>query len=298
MKWPLHQPCEPLSLLLLSITLTASHKCHTISKISLTFILAVPKKENDTWCVYQGRSLIPHSIFFLSFFKLPFKLLNDFVNMFIFCNCFSTEVCFVFSPFPLGCGSVTFTGSNLDCLHLSQPAKLISNSLLSLSGGTADWARRRGVNIDVTQFMQSVVRQPGLEAAAALILFERLVSFPLISPMCFPRWPHAHMLLRLSILCFGGTNILLSRSSSQRSRTRTPYCTYTLTDEKHCIGTGTFSPLSGTRAPTTDTQTQTCFLWCCAPGWPPSPSAPPPVPKAQLWSVFPETEACICELCM
>lgn len=191
MKWPLHQPCEPLSLLLLSITLTASHKCHTISKISLTFILAVPKKENDTWCVYQGRSLISHSIFFLSFFKLPFKLLNDFVNMFIFCNCFSTEVCFVFSPFPLGCGSVTFTGSNLDCLHLSQPAKLISNSLLSLSGGTADWARRRGVNIDVTQFMQSVVRQPGLEAAAALILFERLVSFPLISPMCFPRWPHA-----------------------------------------------------------------------------------------------------------
>lgn len=94
--------------------------------------------------------------------------------------------------------------------------------LLSLSGGTADWARRRGVNTDVTQFMQSVVRQPGLEAAAALILFERLVSFPLISPMCFPRWPHAsaftvavnalaHMLLRLSILCFGGTNILLSR---------------------------------------------------------------------------------------
>lgn len=162
MKWPLHQPCEPLSLLLLSITLTASHKCHTISKISLTFILAVPKKENDTWCVYQGRSLIPHSIFFLSFFKLPFKLLNDFVNMFIFCNCFSTEVCFVFSPFPLGCGSVTFTGSNLDCLHLTQPAKLISNY---------------GGSLQISPFTQTQTWINRLKACLCFNTMARLTSF-------------------------------------------------------------------------------------------------------------------------
>lgn len=100
--------------------------------------------------------------FFLSFFKLPFKLLNDFVNMFIFCNCFSTEVCFVFSPFPLGCGSVTFTGSNLDCLHLTQPAKLISNY---------------GGSLQISPFTQTQTWINRLKACLCFNTMARLTSF-------------------------------------------------------------------------------------------------------------------------
>lgn len=165
MKWPLHQPCEPLSLLLLSITLTASHKCHTISKISLTFILTVPKKRK--WhlvCLSREKPYTAFNFlsFFLSFFKLLFKLLNDFVNMFIFCNCFSTEVCFVFSPLPLGCGSVTFTGSNLDCLHLTQPAKLISNY---------------GGSLQISPFTQTQTWINRLKACLCFNTMARLTSF-------------------------------------------------------------------------------------------------------------------------
>lgn len=72
MKWPLHQPCEPLSLLLLSITLTASHKCHTISKISLTFILTVPKKKMTLGVFIKGEAL--YRIQFSFFLSLSSRL--------------------------------------------------------------------------------------------------------------------------------------------------------------------------------------------------------------------------------
>lgn len=178
MKWPLDQPCEPLSLLLLSITLTACHKCHTISKIKFNIYSCCSKKKKTTLGVFikvEALYRIQFS-FFLSFFKLMFKLLNDFVNMFIFCNCFSTEVCFVFSLLPPGCGNATFTGSNLDCLHLTQPAKLISNY---------------GGSLQISPFTQTQTWINRLKACLCFNTMARLTSFfrseSVVNNRCYTR---------------------------------------------------------------------------------------------------------------
>lgn len=111
------------------------------------------------------------------------------------------------------------------------------------------------------------------------MLFERPVSFPLISPCVSPtatqkKHSHTHTHThRHKQAC------RLNKSFYVSTLLAYTYCIYSRTD-KYITSHLSRHILSPSQA---HTLRQTRSLWYCAPGWPPSPSAPPPVPTAQLW---------------